>query len=140
LAQSVVGADALAAIGQANLLSAIFNRVSARSVDAVHRSVTVKGAAFSSLSVINLFNAQGGGIANLGGFNAEGMPSIPPTNLSDTQFTFQLPAGIVGGPAYVQVLNPPFVSFSSTGNTPAGLIHGAVKHRLCDLAPTFTSG
>lgn len=34
--------------------------------------------------------------------------------------TFTLPTSAVTGPAYVQVLNPPFIGFTSSGDTSAG--------------------
>ena len=49
-----------------------------------------------------------------------GAPAIALTLISDTQMTFTLPAAIVAGPAYVQVLNPPFIPFTSSGNAGGG--------------------
>jgi len=83
-------------------------------------TVTVNGTGFSVASVINLFNRQGAAVVNLGGYNAQGQPNIPLTMSSDTQFTFSAPANAVTGPAYVQVLNPPYIPFSSTGGDPDG--------------------
>jgi hypothetical protein len=82
-------------------------------------TVTVTGTGFSTLSVVNLFNLQGGLVVNLGGLNGAA-PNIPLTVTSDTQLSFSIPAGAVAGPAYVQVLNPPFIPFSSSGNDPDG--------------------
>ena len=42
-------------------------------------TVTVNGSGFSPVAVINLFNRQGAGVANLGGFAATGSPRIPIT-------------------------------------------------------------
>jgi hypothetical protein len=70
--------------------------------------------------VINFFNAQPGGVVNLGGLGAGGAARIPLTLVNETRFTFTLPSGAVAGPAYVQVLNPPFNPFASSGNDPDG--------------------
>ncbi len=83
-------------------------------------TITVDGAGFSSLSVINLFNAIGGSAVNLGGLNPDGSPKIPLTVVSEHQFTFEVPAGAATGNAYVMVLNPPFIPFSSTTGDPDG--------------------
>jgi hypothetical protein len=40
--------------------------------------------------------------------------------VNDTRFTFARPEGAVAGPAFVEVLNPPFIPFSSSGNDPDG--------------------
>ena len=45
---------------------------------------------------------------------------IPLTLLSDTMFTFTVPAGAIPGLSYVQAVSPPFVPFSSSGNDPGG--------------------
>ncbi|MDX2167733.1 MAG: PQQ-dependent sugar dehydrogenase, partial [Deltaproteobacteria bacterium] len=85
------------------------------------RTVTVNGAGFSTLTVLNLFNLQGGGVANLGGlFATNGQPRVRLTFVSSTQLTFQVPAQGIAGPAFVQALNPPFIPFSSSGNDPDG--------------------
>jgi hypothetical protein len=81
--------------------------------------VTVNGAGFSSASVIALFNLQGSTVVNLGGFGPNG-PRIPLTIVSPTQLRFTVPPAAVDGPAYVQVLNPPFIPYSSTGSDPDG--------------------
>jgi sugar lactone lactonase YvrE len=95
-------------------------RVTISYIDQSGDTVTVTGTGFSSLTVINLFNRQGNGAPNLGGLNSEGDPKIPLTVVSSTQFTFAVPASAVSGPSYVQVLNPPFIPFSSSGNDPDG--------------------
>jgi pseudomonalisin len=82
-------------------------------------TITVDGAGFSTLTVINLFNKQGASVVNLGGF-AGGVPNIPLTLVNSTRFTFTKPSGAVAGPAYVQALNPPFVPFTSSGTGPGG--------------------
>jgi ELWxxDGT repeat protein len=89
------------------------------SVTAAGTTVTVNGTGFCSLSVINLFNLQGGAAVNLGGLEGGGA-KVPLTIVSDTQFTFQRPAGAVTGPAFVEVLNPPFIPFASSGDAPDG--------------------
>ncbi len=96
------------------------------SVQSVVRSVvpstliTVKGTGFSTMTVINFFNTQGGGVKNLGGFKPDGTPVIPLHLVSDTEFTFTVPAGAVAGESYVEALNPPFVPYSTSDNDPGG--------------------
>lgn len=85
-------------------------------------SVTVDGAGFSNLTVINFFNLQGATVVNLGGLTAGGQPRIPLDSVSSTRLSFTLPAGVLSGPAYVQALNPPFVPFTSSGNGPGGVL------------------
>jgi hypothetical protein len=97
----------------------IGERIRLDSVQQVGPTITVNGAGFSSLTVISFFNAQGGGVVNLGGL-VNGHSLIPITLLSSHQFTFQVPSGAVSGPAYVQALNPPFIPFTSTGSAPGG--------------------
>lgn len=80
----------------------------------------VSGTGFSSVTVMNLFNQQGSVVVNLGGLNPDGSPKIPLSRNSDGQIIFSLPAGTVPGPAYVQLLNPPFIPFTSSGNSPSG--------------------
>jgi ELWxxDGT repeat protein len=82
--------------------------------------VTVTGTGFCALTVINLFNVQGGGVVNLGGLGPGGTAKIPLLSVTDTQFSFARPAGAVTGPAFVEVLNPPFIPFSSSGSDPDG--------------------
>jgi hypothetical protein len=82
--------------------------------------VTVDGAGFSSLTVINLFNLQGDQVLNLGGLNTDGSPMIPINLVNDTEITFSLPAGAVSGPGYVHALNPPFIPYTSSGNSSGG--------------------
>ncbi|MDX2170964.1 MAG: hypothetical protein SF182_28100 [Deltaproteobacteria bacterium] len=93
------------------------------SISAVSQSgttVTVDGTGFSSRSVINLFNLQGSAVPNLGGLNPDGSGRIPLTIVSAQRFQFSVPAGAVSGPAYIQVLNPPFTAYASSGGDPDG--------------------
>ena len=94
--------------------------LSIASVSQTGSTITVTGTGFASVSVINFFNQQPGGTVNLGGYNASGQPNIPLTIVSSTQLTFSVPAGAVSGPSYVQVINPPYIPFSSTGGDPDG--------------------
>jgi hypothetical protein len=83
-------------------------------------TVTVTGTGFSALAVINLFNLQGGGVVNLGGYGPDGVARVALSIADDTQLTFVRPAGAVAGPAFVEVLNPPFIPFASSGDDPDG--------------------
>jgi hypothetical protein len=104
-----------------NAVAAVIGAVpTVTSVTVSGTSITVTGAGFSVLSVINLYNLQGGVVVNLGGFGPGGAPRVPLTISSDTQFTFTRPAGAVAGPAFVEVLNPPFIPYSSSGSDPDG--------------------
>lgn len=95
--------------------------VTVTSVAVSGTTVTVNGTGFCPLTVINLFNDQGGGnVVNLGGLNGDGTAKIPLTVVSSTQLTFQKPAGAAAGAAYVQALNPPFIPHSSSGDAPGG--------------------
>jgi ELWxxDGT repeat protein len=102
-----------------NAVAAVINtRPNVLWVSASGSTITVVGTGFSTLSVINVFNEQGGGVVNLGGFGADGRPRIPLTVVNATMFRFERPAGAVPGPAFVEVLNPPFVPFASSGADP----------------------
>jgi hypothetical protein len=100
-------------------------------------TVTVKGTGFAvtggglpPFTVINLFNSNGSSVVNLGGLGPGG-PRIPLNVTSGTQFTFSLSGtGFTPGGAYVEVFNPPFVPFSSSGSTP----NGAFKAAACTAA------
>ena len=83
-------------------------------------TITVNGTGFSTLTVINLFNAHGATVVNLGGLNSKGMPRIQIKLINSTRFTITLPAGAVAGPAFIEALNPPFLAFTSSGNDPCG--------------------
>jgi hypothetical protein len=106
---------------QSNAVSVpIGAQISVKLVTQLGGIITVNGTGFSTLTVINLFNTQGGAAVNLGGLGAGGKPKIILTVASDTKFTFSRPGGAVAGPSYVQALNPPFVPFSSSGTAPGG--------------------
>jgi hypothetical protein len=83
--------------------------------------ITVDGTGFSTVSVINLFAQQaGGGVTNFGGLNSGGGSKIPLSVQSSTRFTFNVPAGAASGAAYVMVLNPPYIPYSTSGSDPDG--------------------
>jgi hypothetical protein len=84
-------------------------------------TVTVVGTGFSTLTVINLFNAQGAKEVNLGGLKPDGTPKIPLTLINSTEFTFTRPADAVAGPAFIEAFHPPFLAFTSSGNDPCGV-------------------
>jgi hypothetical protein len=102
--------------------------VSVSKVSQLGCTVTVDGTGFAvtrpgvpDFTAINLFNRKGGVVVNLGGLNAKGGAKIPLTIPASTRFTFGLAGtGFAPGPSYVQVLNPPFVPFTSSGNAPGG--------------------
>lgn len=84
-------------------------------------TVTIAGTGFAAGAVINLFNRQGGTVANLGGvFPTNGAPRVPLTALGSTELRFAVPFNAITGPSYVQVINPPYIGFTSTGNDPDG--------------------
>jgi hypothetical protein len=96
-------------------------RIHVLSVGQVGSTITVNGAGFSTLTVINFFNKMPDGmVENLGGLMPGGEPEIPLTFVNDTKFTFTVPAGANKAASYVQALNPPFVPFTSSGNDPGG--------------------
>ena len=95
-------------------------RIIVTNVTQTGSTLTVDGAGFSTLTVINFFNAQVGGVVNLGGLTATGAAKIPITLVNSTRITFMVPPGAMAGPAFVQALNPPFVPFTSSGNDPCG--------------------
>ena len=94
--------------------------VSVTSVTQAGSTFTVNDTGFSVLTVINLFNAQGRGVVNLGGLEAGGTAKITLTLASSDRFTFTQSAAAVAGAAYVQAINPPFVPYTSSGNDPGG--------------------
>jgi sugar lactone lactonase YvrE len=100
--------------------TSIGKRISLASVSQTGTTVTVTGEGFSTLTVISLFNRHGTTVVDLGGLTAGGQPKIPLTLVSSQMFTFQVPADAQTGAAFVQALNPPFIAFSSSGNSPNG--------------------
>lgn len=77
------------------------------------RTVTVRGAGFSALSVINFFAPTARGVKNLGGFDSAGNPEIPLRLSSDTEITFDVPSAATSGNAFLEIHNPPYLPFSS---------------------------
>ncbi len=98
----------------------IGQKISVISVTQAGSTITVNGTGFSKLTVINLFNKQGLNVVNLGGLRPDGKSKIPLSLANSTKLTFIKPAGAVPGPAYIQALNPPFVTFTSSGNAAGG--------------------
>ena len=95
-------------------------RPSITSVSISGSDVTVLGTGFSCLSVINLFNLQGATAVNLAGLTGGGQRVIPLQFISASELRFLRPAGARAGNAFVEVLNPPCIPFSSSGNDPDG--------------------
>ena len=95
-------------------------QITVASVGQAAGTITVDGTGFSTRTVINFFNAQKGGVVNLGGLTPAGAAKIPLKLANSTRFTFTKPAGAMAGPAFVQALNPPFVPFTSSGNGAGG--------------------
>ena len=78
-------------------------------------TITVRGTGFASGAALNFFApAAAGGVANFGGLG------LAVTVVSSTQLQFTLPTGTAPGPAYVQVINPPYIALTSSGNDPHG--------------------
>jgi hypothetical protein len=106
---------------ESNSVSAVMGaRATITSVVVSGSEVQVFGTGFSCLSVINLFNLQGATVVNLGGLTGGGQRVIPLQFISSTELRFERPAGAIAGPAFVEVLNPPYIPFSSSGNDPDG--------------------
>ncbi len=85
------------------------------SITQLGQTITVHGAGFSTLSVVNIFNGE----TNRCGMVA-GVAQCPITLISDQEFRIQRPALAVAGSAYIKVLNPPFIPFTSSGSDPDG--------------------
>ncbi len=117
---SNAGTDGLYSKQSASVAAPIGAAITVSKVTQSGDTITVTGAGFAPSTVINLFNAQGTGVVNLGGLKPNGSPRIPLTFIDSTSITFAVPAGAVAGAAYVQGINPPFVPFSSSGNDPGG--------------------
>ncbi len=96
------------------------------SVRQSNQTITVMGAGFSARTIISFFNAQNGAVVNFGGVVNGTQSKIPFTLASSHQLGFDIPAGARSGAAYVQLLNPPFIPFTSTGNSPNGAINISV--------------
>ncbi len=94
-------------------------QISISSITQSGNTITVNGAGFSTLSVINFFANTAGGLQNLGGLGPGG-PLIPLTVINSNQFTFSKPASALTGAAYIEAFNPPFVPFTSSGTGPSG--------------------
>jgi hypothetical protein len=132
------GADGLYKRKSNALSVPIGRRISVVSVTQSGSTIAVDGTGFSTVTVINFFDSVGGKVVNLGGIAASGAPVIPITLISDTRISFAVPAGAIAGPAYVQALNPPFVPFSSSGNTPNGAF--ILVNPSATFSPTATPG
>lgn len=114
------GSDGLY-LRKSNAVSApIGQQISVTSVSQTGSTITVNGTGFCTLTVINLFNMQAGGVVNLGGLDKSGAAKIPIKVVSSNQFTFTKPAGAQAGASYVQALNAPFVPYTSSGSDPGG--------------------
>jgi len=98
----------------------IGQKISVTSVSQSGTTITVNGTGFSTLTVINFFNAKGGGAVNLGGLDPAGQPKIALTLVNSQHFTFTRPAAAGAGPSYVQALNPPFLPYTCSGSGPGG--------------------
>jgi subtilisin-like proprotein convertase family protein len=106
---------------QSNSVSAVAGaRLDVTSVTISGNIVTIRGAGFSPLSVINLFNLQGPSVVNLGGLDGSGQPNVPLVFVDSTELRFTRPAAAQAGAAFVEVLNPPYIPFSSSGDDPGG--------------------
>lgn len=92
------------------------------SVGIAGSTITVTGAGFSSLTVINFFATGNvsGQVENFGGLGPGGVAVIPLALAGATQFSFTRPAGAAAGAAFVEAINPPFIPFASSGSDPDG--------------------
>ncbi len=107
-----------------NLVSApIGERIRLDSVSQLGSTITVTGAGFSVRTIISFFNMQSGQVVNVGGVVNGTQSLIPFTLVSSHQLTFQVPGGAHPGASYVQLLNPPFIAFTATGNSPNGALN-----------------
>lgn len=82
--------------------------------------VTVTGSGFSDRTVINFFQFQNGGSANLGGLDADGAHRIRVEVKGPTEITFVRPSYAVPGRAYVEAVNPPYGPLGRSGTGPSG--------------------
>ena len=84
-------------------------------------TIRLRGTGFSTLTAMNFFNAQGDGtVVNLGGLNGGGTSAIPVNFISPEEITIQVPAGAVNGPSYIMTINPPWIQYNSSGDSPNG--------------------
>jgi hypothetical protein len=97
-------------------------RPSITSVTTSGTTIVVTGRGFSSGAVVNLFVRNGDAVVNLGGLTAAGEGRIPIATLGATRLEFARPGAAPAGPAYIEVLNPPFVPFASSAGDPDGAI------------------
>ncbi len=83
-------------------------------------TITVNGMGFAQkMTVLNFFNTHASGVVNLGGLGPSG-PLIPLAFINSDKVTFTKPAKAVPGPSYVQMVNPPYTPFTSSGSGPGG--------------------
>lgn len=90
-------------------------RISVTSVEVRGSMVTLYGAGFCSLTVVNVFVTREGSIENLGGLRPDGSPRIRLNVLGSDRLTFERPASAPAGSASVEALNPPFRPRSDAG-------------------------
>jgi len=94
--------------------------ISVTSVTQSGDTITVNGTGFANkMTVLNLFNTQTSGVVNLGGLGPGG-PKIALAFINSDQVTFTKPTNAMPGPSYVQMLNPPYTPFTTSGSGPLG--------------------
>jgi hypothetical protein len=77
-------------------------------------TVTVTGTGFANGAAVNLFaHTASGAVVNFG-------PGTVVTVVSQVELSFAKPANAVPGMAFVQVINPPYIPYTATGNDPHG--------------------
>jgi hypothetical protein len=114
------GRNGLYSKQSASVAAPIGARISVSKVTQSGSTLTVTGTGFAPDTVINFFNSQTSGLVNFGGLGSDGKPRLALSLNNSTEFTCIVPSGAKPGPSYVQVLNPPFVPFTSSGNAPGG--------------------
>jgi hypothetical protein len=117
---SNAGADGLYSKQSASVSAPIGAAITVSKVTQSADTITVIGTGFATSTVVNFFNNPAGKVMNLGGLTAGGKPRIALSVINSTRFTFSLPPKAQAGPSYVQAINPPFVSFSSSSG-PGGV-------------------
>jgi hypothetical protein len=95
-------------------------RVDSVTVDPDNVTVHLSGAGLCTGMAINLFAHQSSFVLNFGGLNPDGTPVFPFTVVDSHHLFFTRPSFISPGSAYVQVLNAPFIPYTSSGNGPGG--------------------